>query len=220
VQRQHSASALALIPHTHDLNVLKQAATTCNACPLHCNSTQTVFGEGPVTARVALVGEQPGDVEDECGRPFVGPAGEVLDRALAEAGVPRADVYLTNAVKHFKFAREAKRRIHQTPRMSEIIACKPWLEAELEAIRPSAIVLLGSTAAKSLLGATVKAPSRRARFCARATPSTPSSACTRVLCCALSTPRNHAPLTKDWLRISLTCGGSSAPNGQLQRSEQ
>ncbi|HEX8925340.1 MAG TPA: UdgX family uracil-DNA binding protein [Terriglobales bacterium] len=156
MQKQQSASALSLVPRTQDLMVLQQAAASCDACPLHCNATQTVFGEGPASARVVLVGEQPGDLEDELGRPFVGPAGEVLNRALAEAGVLRADVYLTNAVKHFKFAREGKRRIHQTPRMSEIIACKPWLEAELEAIRPMAIVLMGATAAKSLLGGTVK----------------------------------------------------------------
>jgi DNA polymerase len=156
MRQQQTTSALPVVPDSRDLAVLRQAANTCTACALHCDSTQTVFGEGPATARIVLIGEQPGDVEDVAGRPFVGPAGEVLARALAEAGIVREDVYMTNAVKHFKFTRQGKRRIHQTPRMSEVIACKPWLEAELESIRPQAIVLLGATAAKSLLGSAVR----------------------------------------------------------------
>jgi probable DNA metabolism protein len=156
MRKQQAASALSVVPESRDLRVLREAASTCTACLLHCEATQTIFGEGPAAARVVLVGEQPGDVEDLEGRPFVGPAGEVLARALAEAGVSREDVYTTNAVKHFKFVREGKRRLHQTPRMAEVVACKPWLEAEIAAIRPQAIVLLGSTAAKSLLGSTVR----------------------------------------------------------------
>lgn len=156
MQRQQANSARSVIPQTSDLRVLQQAAMACTACPLHCNATQTVFGEGPANAQIVLVGEQPGDAEDLSGRPFVGPAGEVLDRALAEAGIPRTQVYLTNAVKHFKHVREGKRRIHQAPRMPEIVACKPWLEAELASIRPTVIVLLGATAAKALLGNSVR----------------------------------------------------------------
>jgi uracil-DNA glycosylase len=156
MQHQQTLSARPLVPTSGDLNVLREAARTCTGCSLHCSATQTVFGRGPSTAKVVLIGEQPGDVEDQRGLPFVGPAGEVLDRALADAGIPRDQVYMTNAVKHFKHTREGKRRLHETPRMSEIVACKPWLEAELAAIRPQAIVLLGATAAKALLGGTVR----------------------------------------------------------------
>jgi probable DNA metabolism protein len=151
-----ATSAQSVVPSTSDLRVLRVAASACTACSLHCDATQTVFGEGPADARVVLIGEQPGDVEDLRGRPFVGPAGEVLNRALAAAGIPREQVYVTNAVKHFKFTREGKHRLHQTPRMAEAVACKPWLEAELKALQPEAIVLLGATAAKSLLGSTVR----------------------------------------------------------------
>jgi DNA polymerase len=156
MQRQQTSSALTIVPESRDLNVLREAASRCTGCDICLEATQTVFGEGAAHAQVVLVGEQPGDVEDTQGRPFVGPAGDVLRRAMQEAGITREDVYMTNAVKHFKFIREGKRRIHQTARMSEVIACKPWLEAELEAIRPKAIVLLGSTAAKSILGGTVR----------------------------------------------------------------
>ena len=155
MQRQQAISAAVVVPNSTDLAQLRMAASRCTACPLHCGATQTVFGEGPSTARVVLVGEQPGDQEDVIGRPFVGPAGEVLARAMEAAGVERTDVYVTNAVKHFKYVREGKRRIHQTPRMSEVIACKPWLEAELASVQPSTILLMGATAAKSLLGSTV-----------------------------------------------------------------
>lgn len=156
MERQQSKSAAPFVPETRDLQVLREAASSCTGCTLHCDATQTVFGEGPSHANVVLIGEQPGDVEDDKGRPFVGPAGDVLKRAMDEAGITREDVYMTNAVKHFKFVRQGKRRIHQTPRMSEVIACKPWLEAELETLKPKAIVLLGATAAKSLLGGTVR----------------------------------------------------------------
>jgi DNA polymerase len=156
MRAQQARSARPLVPVSTDLRVLQQAARGCSACALHCDATQTVFGEGPADARLVLVGEQPGDSEDLRGRPFVGPAGEVLDRALREAGIPRDAVYVTNAVKHFKFTREGKHRLHQTPRMSEVVACKPWLEAELKSIQPQAVVLLGATAAKSLLGSTVR----------------------------------------------------------------
>ena len=135
-----------------DLDELRVAAASCRGCDLYRDATQTVFGKGPQTARAILVGECPGDQEDLQGAPFVGPAGEVLSRALADAALPRADVYVTNAVKHFKFIRTPKRRIHQTPGTVEIGACRPWLEAELALIRPEMLVCLGGTAAKVLLG--------------------------------------------------------------------
>lgn len=131
---------------------LREAAAGCRACPLWRNATQTVFGEGPVKADLILVGEQPGDREDREGRPFVGPAGRVLDEALAEAGIDRGRVYVTNVVKHFKWSARGKRRIHQKPNAEEIGACKPWLEAELAAVRPQVLVALGATAAQALLG--------------------------------------------------------------------
>ncbi|HEY6065304.1 MAG TPA: UdgX family uracil-DNA binding protein [Thermoanaerobaculia bacterium] len=136
---------------TH-LDELRLAAATCRGCDLYRDATQTVFGKGPQTARAVLVGEAPGDQEDLQGAPFVGPAGEVLSRALVDANLPRADVYVTNAVKHFKFQRTPRRRIHQTPGTVEIGACRPWLEAELALIRPEMLVCLGGTAAKALLG--------------------------------------------------------------------
>jgi len=135
-----------------DLEELRAAAASCRGCDLYRDATQTVFGKGPQTARAVLVGEAPGDQEDIQGAPFVGPAGEVLGRALVEANLPRTQVYVTNAVKHFKFLRTPKRRIHQTPGSVEIGACRPWLQAELALIRPEMLVCLGGTAAKALLG--------------------------------------------------------------------
>jgi DNA polymerase len=142
----------ALPPAAADLEQLRQAASTCTACNLHARATQVVFGAGPRAARIVLVGEQPGDQEDLTGAPFVGPAGQVLDRVLTRAGIARGSVYLTNVVKHFKWEPRGKRRIHQTPRLSEIRACRPWLDAELTAVSPRVIVCLGATAARALLG--------------------------------------------------------------------
>jgi len=139
-------------PATSDLRKLRAAAEHCTACPLYQNATQTVFGEGPRKAGVVFVGEQPGDQEDLQGRPFVGPAGKLLDRALAEAGIDRRTVYVTNAVKHFKWEPRGKRRIHQKPNSREMAACRPWLKAELAAIRPKVLVCLGATAAQTILG--------------------------------------------------------------------
>jgi DNA polymerase len=150
--RTDAASAAPFVPADDDLSVLRKAAASCRGCDLYKQATQTVFGHGPRRARVMLVGEQPGDQEDLQGAPFVGPAGEVLDRALDEAGLERDDVYMTNAVKHFKWEPRGKRRIHQKPRITEIRACRPWLEAEIRTVRPAVIVCLGSTAAQSLLG--------------------------------------------------------------------
>jgi uracil-DNA glycosylase len=145
-------SAADFLPPRVTLRTLAAAARDCRGCDLYRNATQTVFGEGAPDAEVMLVGEQPGDREDREGRPFVGPAGRLLDEAIAEAGIDRADVYLTNVVKHFKFEPRGKRRIHRKPDLREQAACRPWLEAELEQIHPTALVLLGATAAQALLG--------------------------------------------------------------------
>jgi DNA polymerase len=134
------------------LEELRAAAADCRACPLWRVGTQTVFGEGAATAKVVLVGEQPGDQEDRAGRPFVGPAGRVLDEALEAAGIDRAAAYVTNAVKHFKWTARGKRRIHAKPNAAEIAACNPWLQAELDVVRPEVLVCLGATAAQALLG--------------------------------------------------------------------
>jgi uracil-DNA glycosylase family protein len=149
-------SAAEFVPDSRSLRTLRDAAADCHGCPLWEDATQTVFGEGPRKARLMLVGEQPGDKEDIEGEPFVGPAGRELDRALEEAGIDRADVYLTNAVKHFKWRPRGKRRLHETPRVGEVMACRPWLEAEIEAVRPVGIVALGATAGRSLFGPKVK----------------------------------------------------------------
>lgn len=132
--------------------MLAEAARGCEGCPLYLPATQTVFGEGPRDARVMLVGEQPGDQEDVAGHPFVGPAGKMLDRALADAGVDRRMVYVTNAVKHFKFEARGKRRIHSKPSGVEVNACLPWLEAEIQAVKPGLVVCLGATAGQALMG--------------------------------------------------------------------
>ena len=134
------------------LTGLAKEAEGCQRCDLYRNATQTVFGEGARSASLLLVGEQPGDQEDRAGKPFVGPAGRLLDKALAAADIDRKSVYLTNAVKHFRFERRGKRRIHKAPNRTEVVACQPWLLAELSAIQPHVVVLLGATAAKSLMG--------------------------------------------------------------------
>jgi uracil-DNA glycosylase len=145
-------TAEPFVPKTTDLGELRDASRGCQGCELYKNATQTVFGEGSVNAEMMMVGEQPGDVEDEEGHVFVGPAGRMLDRALEDLGIARDMLYLTNAVKHFKWAPKGKRRIHQTPRASEMRACRPWLEAEIDALRPRLIVALGATALGSLMG--------------------------------------------------------------------
>ena len=143
---------------------LKQQALDCRNCHLWANATQTVFGEGPADAAILFVGEQPGDQEDLKGRPFVGPAGQLFDRALAEAGIDRGVVYVTNAVKHFKFEPRGKRRIHQKPDYKEVLACRPWLERELATVSAPTVVALGATAAQSLTGRTVTIGKERGRF--------------------------------------------------------
>jgi len=144
-----------------DLETLRRDAATCTNCELYRDATQTVFGEGPPTAWLMLVGEQPGDREDIEGAPFVGPAGRVLDTALERAEIERSEVYVTNAVKHFRFERQGKRRIHKTPGVTHIRACRPWLDAELEVVRPSAIATLGAVAAKALLGSSFRVSAQR-----------------------------------------------------------
>lgn len=147
-----ATSAAEFVPEGRSLRALKEAAGECRGCLLWADATQTVFGAGPRKAKLMLVGEQPGDKEDLEGEPFVGPAGRVLTEALDAAGIDRGDVYLTNAVKHFKWRPRGKRRLHQTPRVGEVTACRPWLSAELEAVRPVGLLALGATAARSLFG--------------------------------------------------------------------
>lgn len=154
-------SAADYLPHQRDLETLRMAAAACQGCALFAQATQTVFGTGPDDARVVLIGEQPGDVEDRRGEPFIGPAGQVLDRVLEEVGIERKSVYVTNAVKHFKWRARGRRRLHAKPSAREIAACRPWLEAELNAIRPQYLVCLGATAAQSLLGPKFQLTKRR-----------------------------------------------------------
>src|SRR5438093_989212 len=142
----------APVPATNSLAKVAAAAKECTACPLNKKATQTVFGEGPKHATMLMIGEQPGDYEDVAGKPFVGPAGKILDRALEEVGIKRDEVYVTNTVKHFKWEPRGKRRIHQKPNSREIAACRPWLEAELRLVKPKLLVCLGATAAQAIFG--------------------------------------------------------------------
>ena len=153
-----------LIPDRPTLKTVRQAADSCRACDLYKRGTQTVFGEGPRRAEVMMVGEQPGDAEDIAGHPFVGPAGQLLDRALDAAGIDRGLVYVTNVVKHFKWEPRGKRRIHAKPNSAEITACRPWLETEIALIKPRILVCLGATAAQALLGRDFKVSRERGRF--------------------------------------------------------
>jgi uracil-DNA glycosylase family protein len=153
--------ATPFLPERRSLEALRKAAAGCRGCHLWRGATQTVFGEGLKRSRMMLVGEQPGDREDREGRPFVGPAGRELDRALEAAGIDRDEAYVTNVVKHFKFEERGRRRIHQTPKRFEIDACRPWLDAELEQVEPEALVLLGATAAKALLGSSFRLTQHR-----------------------------------------------------------
>ncbi len=155
--------ATPFLPQRRSLGALRAAAADCRGCDLWRPATQTVFGEGPRDATFVLVGEVPGDREDREGRPFVGPAGRELDNALEAAGIDRAETYVTNAVKHFRFEERGKRRIHQKPDAKQIKACRPWLRAELDRLRPEALVLLGATAAKSLLGPSFRLMAERGR---------------------------------------------------------
>ena len=159
-------SAADFLPTHRTLKALREAARSCKGCDLYKNATQTVFGEGPQKASVAFVGEQPGDQEDRQGRPFVGPAGRLLDKALAVARISREQVYLTNAVKHFKWIWRGKRRLHQKPVIRQVMACKPWLQAEFEVLKPKILVCMGTTAAQAVLGKPVLITKERGKFIA------------------------------------------------------
>jgi len=150
-------------PDTSSLTEVRDASRKCTACHLYKRATQTVFGEGPKSAPIMLVGEQPGDYEDVGGKPFVGPAGKIMDRALEEAGIDRSKVYVTNAVKHFKWEPRGKRRIHQKPNSREIAACRPWLEAELRLVKPKLLVCLGATAAQAVFGPSFRVTRERGK---------------------------------------------------------
>jgi uracil-DNA glycosylase len=154
-------TAADYLPERLTLDALREAAEVCHGCDLWRNATQTVFGEGPADAELMFVGEQPGDQEDKLGQPFVGPAGRIFDTALEEVGIDRSRVYVTNAVKHFKWEPRGKRRIHQKPNAAELAACRPWLDAELSARKPRVLVCLGATAAQALLGRTFRVTKQR-----------------------------------------------------------
>src|SRR5579863_497290 len=156
--------ATDFIPDRKTLPVLRGAVQDCRGCGLHRDATQAVFGEGSQSSVIVFIGEQPGDEEDRLGHPFVGPAGRLFDRALKEAGIDRSAVYITNAVKHFKFEERGKRRIHKKPAASEVRACRPWLEAEISLIRPKIIVCLGATAAQSVFGSDYRVTKERGQF--------------------------------------------------------
>jgi uracil-DNA glycosylase family protein len=151
------------LPERKSLTALREAAVDCRGCSLYRNATQTVFGEGPPSAEVVLVGEQPGDQEDRQGRPFVGPAGKLLDRALSDARIDRRKVFITNVVKHFKFSPRGKRRIHKRPSAEEVRACAPWFRAELDAVKPTALVALGATAGQDLFGRSFRVTKERGK---------------------------------------------------------
>ncbi|BCA55854.1 Phage SPO1 DNA polymerase-related protein [Nitrospira sp. KM1] len=163
MQRRDDRSAAPFIPVRLALPALKRAAAVCTGCDLYRQATQTVFGDGPPRAELLFVGEQPGDQEDRTGRPFIGPAGRVLDRALADAGIARTQTYVTNAVKHFKWEPLSKRRKHKKPSAKELAACRPWLEAEVQTIKPRAIVCLGTTAAQAIFGKAIRLHEMRNR---------------------------------------------------------
>jgi uracil-DNA glycosylase family protein len=156
-----ATSAVDFLPRKLTLPALKKAAAVCEGCPLYRDATQTIFGEGPPAARLVLVGETPGDQEDVQGKPFVGPAGRLLDEALVEAGLDRTEVYVTNAVKHFKWEPRGKRRLHKKPSAREMAACRPWLDAELTVLKPRVVVCLGATAAQALFGRSFRVTQQR-----------------------------------------------------------
>ena len=163
-EKAGNVSASDFLPRNRSLESLRQAAKSCKGCDLYLNATQTVFGDGPGHASVMLVGEQPGDIEDQKGEPFVGPAGRMLDRALEDARISRDEVYVTNAVKHFKWIWRGKRRLHQKPSVRQVVACRPWLEVEIEVVEPEILVCLGATAAQSVTGKSVAIMKERGKF--------------------------------------------------------
>ena len=164
MRQRETITAAPLIPPQPTLETLRKAAAHCRACPLWESGTQTVFGEGTGNATTLFVGEQPGDQEDKAGKPFVGPAGQLFDRALQTAGIDRTHLYVTNVVKHFKWIAQGTRRLHQSPNKREITACRPWLEAEITVIQPQGIVCLGAVAARALLGEAFRVTRQRGEF--------------------------------------------------------
>lgn len=192
-------TSTAPVPETTSLARLAEAARGCRACELYENAEQVVFGAGRRTSHVVLVGEQPGDVEDQQGKPFVGPAGRMLDRALADAGLPREDTYVTNAVKHFRWqpAPRGKRRLHKTPGAAHVTACRPWLAAELNAVRPSIVVALGATAASALYGPKFRLTQHRGETLPWPPPEGPFSASELAIDAAFATIHPSAVLRGD-----------------------
>ena len=154
-------TAADFLPERRSLSALRAAVQGCRGCPLYANATQAVFGDGPAKAEIVMVGEQPGDQEDRQGKPFVGPAGRILSQGLEEAGIDRTQVFVTNVVKHFKFQPRGKRRIHKRPSAEEVRACRPWLDAELHAVKPKALIALGATAAQDLFGRSFRVTKQR-----------------------------------------------------------
>ena len=209
--------SIAQPPETNEWTKLADAACACRACPLWKNATQTVFGEGPLDAGIMLLGEQPGDVEDRGGRAFIGPAGKLLDQALSEAGIKREKVYVTNAVKHFKWEPRGKRRIHQTPNSRDIAACRPWLEAELRLIKPRVLVCLGSTAATTIFGAGARVlrdrgQLRESAFASKTIITFHPSALLRAPD-EVTRSNQYAQFVSD-LRVALECSQIPAENSQ------
>jgi uracil-DNA glycosylase len=172
-RKTSQVSASGWLPERRTLATLREAASDCRGCPLYERARQTVFGAGSAHARVIFVGEQPGDREDVEGKPFVGPAGLLLDRCLVEAGFERDEVYITNAVKHFKWVPRGKRRIHEKPGLREIAACRPWLDAEIEVVKPALLVCLGATAAQALIGSSFRVTKSRGKVLAPPAPQLP-----------------------------------------------
>ncbi|HET6408641.1 MAG TPA: UdgX family uracil-DNA binding protein [Chthoniobacteraceae bacterium] len=203
------------VPKERNLKALREAASGCTACPLYRNATQTVFGEGLRRARLVFVGEQPGDSEDLQGRPFVGPAGALLDRALAEAGIDRDEAYVTNAVKHFKWEPRGKKRLHKKPSDREVAACRPWLEAELATIHPAILVCLGGTAAKSIMGREVRVLSERghfmeSEFCAKTLITVHPSSLLRAPD-EKAREQNYAEFLRDLRKVATALDGGRKP---------
>jgi DNA polymerase len=163
-KKDHEYAKPANPPDSTSWSTLREAAKDCQACHLYQHATQTVFGEGPKSARLMFVGEQPGDYEDVAGKPFVGPAGKIMDRALGDAGIDRKEVYVTNAVKHFKWEPRGKRRLHKKPNSREIAACRPWLEAEVRTVRPTLVVAMGATAAQTIFGPSFRVTRERGKI--------------------------------------------------------
>jgi uracil-DNA glycosylase len=163
-KKHHEYAKPANPPDSTSWSTLREAAKDCQACHLYQHATQTVFGEGPKNARLMLIGEQPGDHEDVAGKPFVGPAGKIMDRALGDAGIDRKQVYVTNAVKHFKWEPRGKRRLHKKPNSREIAACRPWLEAEFRIVRPTLVVAMGATAAQTIFGPSFRVTRERGKI--------------------------------------------------------